>query len=252
MAEIDLRNGRVVICDTETTGFSPHKDALVEVAGLEMIDLRLTGRKYHAYINPRRTVPPSAVAVHGLTNEFLKDKPYVESVLPEFVSFIGGSPFVAHNARFDISFINRGIQSITGRELDCPVVDTLGMAKEKLNTSRLSLDQLCDRLNVSRAARTLHGALLDCEILAEVFIKLVTFGEGGLDLKAPVRRSRLALTPRNPGATKASPAGTSSSAGHASELAESLAPGSASAEERARHRAFIEAIGAGLWKRHPF
>ncbi|MGY8607492.1 exonuclease domain-containing protein [Gluconobacter cerinus] len=252
MAEIDLRNGRVVICDTETTGFSPYKDALVEVAGLEMIDLRLTGRKYHAYINPRRTVPPSAVAVHGLTNEFLKDKPYVESVLPEFVSFIGGSPFVAHNARFDISFVNRGIQSITGRELDCPVVDTLGMAKEKLNTSRLSLDQLCDRLNVSRTARTLHGALLDCEILAEVFIKLVTFGEGGLDLKAPVRRSRLALTPRNPGGTKASPAGTSSSAGHASELAESLAPGSASAEERARHRAFIEAIGAGLWKRHPF
>ncbi|KXV02049.1 hypothetical protein AD929_04225 [Gluconobacter potus] len=249
-----MRNGRVVICDTETTGFSPHKDALVEVAGLEMIDLRLTGRKYHAYINPRRTVPPSAVAVHGLTNDFLKDKPFVENVLPEFVSFIGGSPFVAHNARFDVSFVNRGIQAITGRELDCPVVDTLGMAKEKLNTSRLSLDQLCDRLNVSRSARTLHGALLDCEILAEVFVKLVTFGEGGLDLKAPVRRSRLALTPRKPGgpASGVPASGAPASGDLASERPENPAPGSASAEERARHRAFIEAIGAGLWKRHPF
>lgn len=246
--ELDGLMGRLIIMDTETTGFSRDRDRIVEIGALEMVDFKLTRREFHAYINPQKTMSAEVIKIHGLTNSFLGDKPLFEDVAPAFVEFVGEAPLVAHNARFDMGFINASLVRAGRPALTNRVVDTIFMAKERLSSTRLSLDNLCDRFNVSRASRGQHGALLDARLLADVFVHLATFGHGRFDLDTS--------TPQRP----ASPTGRLLSMRAASAVCSSaikapqsgqLYPGAANDEELKRHRAFIEEIGAKLWLRHP-
>lgn len=176
---------RELIFDTETTGFDPLSgDRLIEIGLVEMVDRNLTGRHYHQYVNPEREVPEAAVKVHGLTTDFLRDKPVFSDIMDEFIEFIGeDSKLVAHNAEFDMRFINWELEN-AGR----PVVhvkrfvDTLAIARNKFPGAANSLDALCKRFGVTNTHRTLHGALLDAEILAEVYIELLGGRQAGLDL----------------------------------------------------------------------
>lgn len=176
---------RELIFDTETTGFDPMTgDRLIEIGLVEMVDKILTGEAYHQYVNPERDVPESAVKVHGITTDFLRDKPVFSDVMDAFLDWVGGdSVLVAHNAEFDMRFINWELEN-AGRPIIHPkrFVDTLAIARTKFPGAANSLDALCKRFNVSNSHRTLHGALLDAEILADVYIELLGGRQAGLDL----------------------------------------------------------------------
>jgi DNA polymerase-3 subunit epsilon len=176
---------RELIFDTETTGFDPLSgDRLIEIGLVEMVDKSLTGNHYHCYVNPEREVPESAVKIHGLTTDFLSDKPVFSEVMDEFLEYVGGdSVLVAHNAEFDMKFINWELEN-AGRPIihKKRFIDTLAIARTKFPGSPNSLDALCKRFMINNAHRTLHGALLDAEILAEVYIELEGGRQGGMDL----------------------------------------------------------------------
>jgi len=176
---------RELIFDTETTGFDPMSgDRLIEIGLVEMVDRSLTGNHYHVYVNPERDVPESAVKIHGLTTEFLSDKQVFSEVMDEFLEYIGDdSVLVAHNAEFDMKFINWELEN-AGRPIvhKKRFIDTLAIARTKFPGSPNSLDALCKRFMINNAHRTLHGALLDAEILAEVYIELLGGRQGGMDL----------------------------------------------------------------------
>ena len=166
---------RYVILDTETTGFEPelgHK--LVEIGAVEMIDRQLTGRHFHHYLNPQRDSDEGALAVHGLTTEFLSDKPLFKTIADDLLEFIDGATVLIHNAAFDTKFINAELAAIQRAPMEtiCAVEDTLHMARQMFPGKRNNLDALCERLGVSNAHRVLHGALLDAEILAEVYLAM--------------------------------------------------------------------------------
>ena len=166
---------RYVILDTETTGFEPelgHK--LVEIGAVEMIDRQLTGRHFHHYLNPQRDSDEGALAVHGLTTEFLRDKPLFKTIADDLLEFIDGATVLIHNAAFDTKFINAELAAIQRAPMEtiCAVEDTLHMARQMFPGKRNNLDALCERLGVSNAHRVLHGALLDAEILAEVYLAM--------------------------------------------------------------------------------
>lgn len=167
---------REIVFDTETTGLSPENgDRLVEIGAVELINHIPTGRTYHQYINPQRSVPEEVVAVHGLTEEFLKDYPVFEEVASAFVDFIGDDGIlVAHNAAFDIKFINFELKKLgrDGYEWD-RVVDTLEIARKKYPGAKNNLDALCKRFDIDNSHRTKHGALLDAELLADVYLELL-------------------------------------------------------------------------------
>ena len=175
---------RYVILDTETTGFEPelgHK--LVEIGAVEMIDRQLTGRHFHHYLNPQRDSDEGALAVHGLTTEFLSDKPLFKTIANDLLEFIDGATVLIHNAGFDTKFINAelGGMNMAPMETVCTVEDTLHMARQMFPGKRNNLDALCERLGVSNAHRVLHGALLDAEILAEVYLAM-TRGQESLSI----------------------------------------------------------------------
>lgn len=176
---------RELIFDTETTGFDPLTgDRLIEIGLVEMVNKSLTGENYHVYVNPEREVPESAVKIHGLTTEFLKDKPVFSEVMDEFLAFVGeDSVLVAHNAEFDMRFINWELEN-AGRPIlhTKRFIDTLAIARTKFPGAANSLDALCKRFAVNNTHRTLHGALLDAEILADVYIELLGGRQAGLDL----------------------------------------------------------------------
>lgn len=176
---------RELIFDTETTGFDPLSgDRLIEIGLVEMVDQSLTGNHYHVYVNPEREVPESAVKIHGLTTEFLSDKQVFSEVMDEFLEYVGeDSVLVAHNAEFDMKFINWELEN-AGRPIihKKRFIDTLAIARTKFPGSPNSLDALCKRFMINNAHRTLHGALLDAEILAEVYIELLGGRQGGMDL----------------------------------------------------------------------
>ncbi|OKL44591.1 DNA polymerase III subunit epsilon [Pseudovibrio exalbescens] len=165
---------REISFDTETTGLNPlDGDRLVEIGGVELINFIPTGRVYHVYINPERDMPEEAYRVHGLSEEFLKDKPKFAEVAQEFLDFVGDARLVIHNAPFDMGFINMelgrcGLPNIP----DNQVLDTLTMARRKYPTGSASLDALCSRFGIDNSKRTKHGALLDAELLAEVYLEL--------------------------------------------------------------------------------
>ena len=167
---------RQLILDTETTGLSAKSgDRLVEFAALEMIDRRITGSNLHIYINPERDMPEEVVKVHGLDNEFLADKPTFAQIGHKIADFIKGAELIIHNAPFDVSFLNMeftrmGLPEIA--DLAFEVTDTLVMAKQRFPGQKNSLDALCNRLKIDRSKRVLHGALIDCELLAEVYLAM--------------------------------------------------------------------------------
>lgn len=179
---------RQIFLDTETTGLSPEAgDRLVELGCVEMVNRRLTGRNLHFYLNPERPNSEEAVRVHGLTDAFLADKPRFATIAEEFIAYVQGAQIVIHNAAFDVGFLDAEL-----RRLDRPgiaqcvdgIVDTLAMAREAYPGKANSLDALCRRLEVDNSRRSLHGALLDAELLAEVYIRM-TRGQNALVIDGP-------------------------------------------------------------------
>lgn len=184
MSEED--NIRQVILDTETTGLEPSQGhRIIEIGCVEMIGRRLTGNNYHQYIQPDRVIDAGAIEVHGITNEFLEDKPRFGQIVQDFIEYISGAELIIHNAPFDVGFINHELKLLETNQLlenYCQVIDTLVMAREKHPGQRNSLDALCQRYDVDNTQRTKHGALLDSEILADVYLAM-TGGQWALALE---------------------------------------------------------------------
>lgn len=183
---------REIVFDTETTGLDPFQgDRVVEIGCVELINHVPTGRTYHQYINPERSLSEEVVAVHGLTEQFLSDKPKFSEIVDEFLAFIGSdSMLVAHNASFDMKFLNAELSWVGYSPLSYDrVIDTLILARKKFPGSRVNLNELCKRFHIDNSARTVHGALLDSELLADVYLELLGGREPGLilDKKIPVQ-----------------------------------------------------------------
>ena len=176
---------RQIVLDTETTGLEPGEGhRIIEIGCVEIVDRRLTGRHFHVYINPERKVDAGALEVHGLSDEFLADKPLFADVADAFIEFIQDSELIIHNAAFDIGFLDHELKLLQAHGCiadHCGVVDTLLMARKKHPGQRNSLDALCKRYGVDNSQRELHGALLDAEILADVYL-LMTGGQTSLGL----------------------------------------------------------------------
>lgn len=178
---------RQIVLDTETTGIDPKEGhRIIEIGCVELVNRRLTGNHFHVYINPQREIEQEAIEVHGITNEFLADKPVFASVAQEFIEFIRGAELVIHNAPFDVGFmdhefaLNVASKNIVTRDI-CRVRDTLTLAREMHPGQKNNLDALCKRYGIDNSHRTLHGALLDAEILADVYL-MMTGGQTALNL----------------------------------------------------------------------
>ena len=167
---------RLIVLDTETTGLSPENgDRVIELGCVELLDRRLTGNNLHLYFNPERDSHPDALRVHGLTTEFLSDKPKFAQMSEQILAYLSGAELIIHNAPFDVGFLNKELSLLGLKPLSAyvaKVTDTLAMAKEIYPGKRNSLDALCSRLEVDNSGRTLHGALLDAELLADVYINM--------------------------------------------------------------------------------
>ncbi|SDE64772.1 DNA polymerase III subunit epsilon [Limimaricola pyoseonensis] len=166
---------REIVLDTETTGFEPAEgDRIVEIGAVELLNHMPTGRTYHQYINPERSMPQAAFEVHGLGDDFLRDQPKFAQIARDFVEFIGDARLVIHNAAFDMKFINAELSWVKMPQLPMErALDTLAIARKRFPGSPASLDALCRRFGIDNSSRTLHGALLDSEILAEVYLELI-------------------------------------------------------------------------------
>lgn len=177
---------RKVILDTETTGLDFRTgDRVIEIGCVELRGRQLTGQRFHAYLNPEREIDPGAIAIHGLTNEFLADKPKFAEVVADFMEFIRGADLVIHNAAFDVGFLNNelGLLKQDGIEQLChEVIDTLRMAREMRPGKKNNLNALCAEFGVDNSGRQLHGALLDAELLAEVYLGM-TRGQNSLEIE---------------------------------------------------------------------
>jgi DNA polymerase-3 subunit epsilon len=225
---------REIIFDTETTGLDPQGgDRLVEIGCVEMVNRVETGRTFHAYFNPQRAMPAAAEAVHGLSDAFLADKPLFASRVDELLEFIGDSPMVAHNAGFDFGFLDAELARCDREPLSrSRMVDTVALARVRHPGAKNSLDALCTRYGIDRSHRTKHGALLDAELLAQVYVELTGGRQIGLELatsavgeirvvgEARSSSDRPVLKPR---------------------------PHAPSAAELAAHAAFVETIAGPLW-----
>jgi DNA polymerase-3 subunit epsilon len=227
---------REIVLDTETTGLDPTKgDRVVEIGAVEIVNQILTGQVFHVLINPEREVPEDAFRVHGHSTEFLRDKPVFSAVVDEFLSFIAGDRLVIHNAEFDMRFLNAEL-GLAGREpiaMD-RVVDTLALARRRHPGASNSLDALCDRYRIDRSRRVKHGALLDAEILVEVYSELTGGRQTSLTLSAEPKIARLAT--RIPGTRPT--------------RSEPLSPRVAEADLLA-HAAHVATLGdAAIWRRY--
>ncbi len=178
---------RQIVLDTETTGIDPNDGhRIIEIGCVELVERQLTGRNYHVYINPEREVEAEAITVHGITNEFLKDKPKFAEVANDFFEFIKGAELVIHNAAFDVGFMDAEfarLKPVRKTADHCGIVDSLAIARKKHPGQKNNLDALCKRYGVDNSNRDLHGALLDAEILADVYL-LLTGGQTALSLDA--------------------------------------------------------------------
>lgn len=168
---------RQIVLDTETTGLEPNDGhRVIEIGCVEMVNRRLTGKTFHVYLNPERDIDEGALAVHGISSEFLADKPTFEGVVDEFLAFVDGGELVIHNAPFDVGFLNHELRMLGSQygqiEDRCGVLDTLVMARQKHPGQKNNLDALCRRYGIENSHRELHGALLDSEILADVYLAM--------------------------------------------------------------------------------
>lgn len=226
---------REIVLDTETTGLDPLAgDRIVEIGAVELVNHMPTGRVYHRYVNPQRPVPEDAVAVHGLTGAFLADKPLFAALAEEFLGFIGDARLVIHNASFDMKFINAELAA-TGRPPlpAARALDTLELARRRFPGAQNTLDALCRRFGVDNSGRTKHGALLDSELLAEVYLELSGGRQPGLTL----------------GLATAGPRAGAGGPWVPPPRPRPLAPRITEAE-RAAHTQFVEELGeAALWVR---
>jgi DNA polymerase-3 subunit epsilon len=226
---------REIVFDTETTGLDPAGgDRIVEIGCVEMINRAETGRHFHAYFNPGRSMPPGAEAVHGLSDIFLSDKPSFKERVQELLDFIEDSPLVAHNASFDFGFLNYEL-GLCGHPIVCMsrMVDTLTLARSRHPGAKHSLDALCTRFGVDRSRRVKHGALLDAQLLAQVYIELTGGRQIGLGLVDDTEDTGLVPA-----------AGTVTVREHRIPR-----PHFAQIEELERHRAFISKLVNPLWAR---
>lgn len=224
-------NIREIVFDTETTGFDPAEGhRLVELGGVELINHIQTGRTFHTYLNPQRDVPADAARIHGLTTEFLKDKPLFTEKIDEFLEFIGDDTLVIHNAEFDMRFINHELKAAGIKPLSMTrVVDTLPMARQKYPGQPANLDALCRRFKIDNTSRTFHGALLDSQLLAEVYLEMIGGRQHGLGL----------------GATSA--AGSAQLNAKIKRQDRPYRQWTVSAEEQASHDGFVGGIKNSLW-----
>ncbi|MBJ3777811.1 DNA polymerase III subunit epsilon [Acuticoccus mangrovi] len=224
---------REIVLDTETTGLDPLTgDRVVEIGAVEVLNAIPTGNVFHAYINPERDMPEGAFRVHGLSSEFLSDKPVFAAIVDDFLAFLGSDKLVAHNASFDVAFINNELQ-MCGKPPVPPhqVVDTLSIARRKHGGPN-SLDALCARYGVDASRRTKHGALLDAELLAEVYLEL----SGGRQAAFVLADETGGYAPAAAGAPRHPP------------RPRPLLP-RVTAEERAAHAAFMATFSEPLWER---
>lgn len=181
-----MSSARKIVLDTETTGLEPSSGhRIIEIGCVEVINRRITGNNYHVYLNPDREIDQGAIEVHGISNEFLEDKPRFADVVDDFIAFIRGAELIIHNAPFDVGFINAELERINsphGKVADfCEVLDTLVMARQMHPGQKNNLDALCKRYGINNEHRELHGALLDSEILADVYLTM-TGGQTALSL----------------------------------------------------------------------
>jgi DNA polymerase-3 subunit epsilon len=183
---------REIVFDTETTGLDSRADRVIEIGGVELVNRFPTGRSFHVFINPQgREVHPEALAVHGISNADLADKPIFNAIAAEFLEFIDGARLVAHNAHFDLGFINAEFERCGHPLIETHrIVDTLAIAKRKHPMGPNSLDALCRRYGIDNSHRTRHGALLDSELLAEVYIELIGGKQAALGLEVAVAATR--------------------------------------------------------------
>jgi len=227
---------REIVFDTETTGLDPYQgDRLVEIGCIEIVNGFPTGEIFHRYLNPEREMPQGAFQVHGLSIEFLKDKPLFADVCEEFLAFIGDAPLVAHNAMFDLGFINAELDRCKRAALQRDrLIDTLMLARRRFPAGPNKLDDLCGRYSIDLSRRAKHGALLDAELLAEVYIELT--GK---------RQARLSLVEETGGAIQVG--GIAVVRVRPVPLAPRISP-----EERDAHRAFVATLGdKAIWKDYP-
>ena len=193
---------RQIVLDTETTGLEPEKGhRIIEIGGIELVNRRPTGRTWHHYINPQREIDAGAIEVHGITNEFLADKPVFAALADDLLGFLDGAELVIHNAPFDVGFVNHELRLLDagspGIEARCGVLDTLTLARDRHPGQRNSLDALCKRYDIDNTNRTLHGALLDARILTDVYLAM-TGGQVALGLAADVEEGEELATAHRP------------------------------------------------------
>jgi len=233
---------REIVLDTETTGLDPYADhRLVEIGCIELINHMPTGQQYHQYINPQRPMPREAFDVHGLGDDFLKDQPVFAEIVDDFLKFIGDdSLLVIHNAAFDMKFLNAELEWLSKPKIDMNrAIDTVQMARKKFPGSPVSLDALCRRFKIDNSNRTLHGALLDSDLLALVYLELLGGRQHGLllDSNAKDKAKETANTPRTVVGPKEN------------RLEPRLHI--VSDEELAAHRAYIETkLSGAFWLKH--
>jgi DNA polymerase-3 subunit epsilon len=225
---------REIVLDTETTGFDPASGhRVVEIGCVELINHVPTGETFHVYLNPERDMPEEAFNVHGLSEEFLSDKPLFAEVAERFIAFIGDATLVIHNADFDMKFLNWELQMLNHPPMPRErAIDTVAMARKRFPGSPASLDALCRRFGIDNSARDKHGALLDAELLADVYLELIGGREPGLALAASSsRRAATANTAQAELVRQARPP----------------RPHAASEQERAAHGEFIAKLTDALW-----
>lgn len=230
---------REIVLDTETTGFDPASgDRIVEIGCVELNNRVPTGETYWVYINPERDMPTAAFEVHGLSEAFLADKPAFRDIVDDFLRFVADAPLVIHNAAFDMKFLNAELQACGRAPLPMSQsIDTVAIARSRFPGAPASLDALCKRFGIDNARRTKHGALLDSELLAEVYLELM----GG-------RQAGLALAADGPAAAAADPLGAGSISSTDRPFRPPRPHGPSAAEETA-HAAFLGKIAEPIWQR---
>lgn len=227
---------REIVLDTETTGLDPtNGDRLIEIGCVELFNRFPTGREFHHYINPQREVPPEAQAVHGITSDFLKDKPFFDEIADPFLEFIAEDMLIIHNATFDINFLNAELERSKRTPLQMNrVVDTLALARRKFPGGPNSLDALCKRFSIDNSQREKHGALKDSLLLAEVYVELL--GERQAKLELSQISSSMTAGASSRGQKKKTP------------VRPTPLPSRLTSEEEAAHRAYIETFGPkAIW-----